>query len=132
MASSLPGVLVTFAVAVFAHGASVLVGPRARPPGWGKTRPALSGVTASADVRTGRGDSGLAPILRKLLQIAHIKVRRGFVVCFKYIYFFHSPHDVCFTGRLSANGRKKKNLSASNTSLSPVTFPTSAAKNNHF
>lgn len=27
---------------------------------------------------------------------------------------------------------EKKNLSASNTSLSPVTFPTCAAKSNHF
>lgn len=124
---------------LFAHGASLSV-PRTRPQhfsdccrdqAWGKHACHSAGLQPLQRWEQGIGIVVSAPVLRKLLRIAHIKVRRGFVVCFKYLYFFHSPHDVCFTGRLSANGRKK-NLSASNTSLSPVTFPTCAAKSNHF
>lgn len=111
-ASSLYGVLVTVRRGCLLMGRlcrSCAPGPSiaATAEAWGKHACHSVGLQPSRRQEQGMGIVVSAPVLRKLLRIAHIKLRRGFVVCFKYLYFFHSPHDVCFTGRLSANGRKK-------------------------
>lgn len=102
---------------LFAHGASLSV-PRTRPQhfsdccrdqAWGKHACHSAGLQPLQRWEQGIGIVVSAPVLRKLLRIAHIKVRRGFVVFQIFVFFSFSPW--CLFYRQAFCKWKKKKIS---------------------